>query len=324
MRNLVSSLVIQEGIQVKMAKKYQYYQYYAFGLKIASEIPIPELQLCGEKSEPDLRVMIGKVPKEIEAAIESRANYQAGKNQLLFHIKNVGSYYIKNGNQILITPDPNGEIKGIRLFLLGSAMGAVLYQRGIFPIHGSAVVVNELCFIITGNQGAGKSTLASAFKNKGYWVLTDDIAAVSFDKEGVPWVYPSYPQQKLWKDSLELMGSKVASLSSIYGRLDKYAVTIQDQFCQTPKRLTGIYELKKGHCQNPWLRKLSGMDKLAVLINNSYRFGFIRGLDLKEPIFRDAVLLIKQISVSRITRPEGLFSVKDQLTLIENDLKRGK
>lgn len=300
------------------------YQYCAFGLKIASEIPIPELQPCPETTDVDVNINMGKVPKDIKDAIESRANYQAGKNQLLFHMKNVGSYYIENGDQIIIEPDPNGEVKAIRLFLLGSAMGAVLFQKGIFPIHGSAVAANESCIIITGNQGVGKSTLAAAFKGKGYEILTDDVAAVSYDREGIPWVYPSYPQQKLWRDSLETMGNEVSSLSNIYGRIDKYAVTIQDNFCRTPKRLAGIYELRKGHCQNIEMENLSGIAKLSVIINNIYRVGFVRGLDLKEETFRYAASLGKQISVSRITRPDGIFSAKDQLILIENDLQIGK
>jgi len=300
------------------------YHYCAFGLKIASDISMPELQLCPGIFGADVNIAMGKVPKNIKDAIESRANFQAGKNQLLFQIKNVGSYYIEKGNQIIIEPDPNGELKAIRLFLLGSAMGAVLFQRGIFPIHGSAVSFNEFCIIITGNQGAGKSTLAAAFKEKGYEILTDDVAAVSFDSEGMPWVYPSYPQQKLWRDSLESMGNEVSSLSNIYGRIDKYAVTIQDNFCRTPIRLAGIYELWKEHCQNVELNKLSGMAKLSVIINNIYRFGFVHGLDLKEETFRYATSLGKQISVSRIIRPDGMFSAKDQLSVIENDLQIGK
>ncbi|ATW28171.1 hypothetical protein [Candidatus Formimonas warabiya] len=297
------------------------YQYCAFGMKIASQIPIPELQPCS--GMPDINIAIGKVPKEIEGAIDSNAYYQAGKNQLLFHITNVGSYYIKNGNQIMIEPAPNAEKKAIRLFLLGSAMGAILFQRGFFPIHGSAVVVNEYCFIVTGNQGAGKSTLTAALRKKGYAILTDDIAAVAFDAEGIPWVYPSYPQQKLWKDSLESMGHEVSSLSNIYGRIDKYAVTIQDKFCETPKKLVGIYEVRKEICQNVNMNKLSGMDKLATIMNNIYRLSFVSGLNLKEETFRYSAALAKQVSVSRITRLDSVFCVEDQINLIESDLQKG-
>ncbi|MEL7567611.1 MAG: hypothetical protein AAGU27_22415 [Dehalobacterium sp.] len=291
-------------------------------MKIASEIPIPELQPCS--GIPNVRITIGNVPKEIIGAIESHAYYQAGKNQLLFHIKNVGSYYIANGKEIIIDSAPNAEIRVIRLFLLGSAMGVILFQRGIFPIHGSAVAVNEYCFITTGIRGSGKSTLAAAFKERGYSVLTDDIAAVAFDQEGVPWVYPSYPQQKLWKDSLASMGHEVSSLSSIYGRIDKYAVPIKDQFCEIPKKLAGIYEVRKENCQNVSLNRLSGMDRLATIMNNIYRWTFVHGLNLNEAAFRYSAALAKQVSVSRIIRPDGVFSVEDQANLIESDLPKRK
>ena len=190
------------------------------------------------------------------------------------------------------------------------------------PIHGSAIVVDGYCFIITGSQGAGKSTLAAALKKKGYAILTDDIAAVAFDEKGIPWVYPSYPQQKLWRDSLESMGNDVSSFSNIYGRVDKYAVSIHDIFCETPKKLAAIYEVRKENCQVVGINKLSGIDKLLVIMNNIYRLGFVSGLDLKEETFRYSAALAKQVSISRIIRPDRLFTMEDMTILLEKDFKR--
>ena len=44
--------------------------------------------------------------------------------------------------------------------------------------------------------------LASAFLNRGYQLLSDDVIAVSLSQEeSIPFVTPSYPQQKLWQES---------------------------------------------------------------------------------------------------------------------------
>ena len=78
-------------------------------------------------------------------------------------------------------------------------MGALLMQRKILPLHGSAIAIDGKAYALIGDSGAGKSTLASAFLNKGYQLLSDDVIAVSLlNKKYCQLFIPSYPQQKLW------------------------------------------------------------------------------------------------------------------------------
>ena len=62
-------------------------------------------------------------------------------------------------------------------------MGAILMQRKVFPLHGSAIAINGKAYAFVGDSGAGKSTLASAFLNKGYQLLSDDVIAVSLSQD---------------------------------------------------------------------------------------------------------------------------------------------
>ncbi|ACV63150.1 HPr kinase [Desulfofarcimen acetoxidans DSM 771] len=296
--------------------------YSAFGICISSEIPLPEL-LPGA-GVPDVHIIAGKVPEYIDEVIAGNEYYQAGKNQLLLHVKGVASYYIKNGSQIIVEPVQKAETCAVRLYLLGSAMGALLLQRGLLPIHGSAIAAGKYCFIITGVQGAGKSTLASAFKNKGYSILTDDIAAVAFDQAGNPLVLPAYPQQKLWKDSLALLVNNPTSYPNIWGKFNKYAISIQDNFCGIPQKLTAIYELRKENCPGVSMNRFSGMGKLSVIMNNIYRSGFIRGLNLAEESFRHSAALAQQVAVSGIIRPDGMFTIEEQIALLKRDFEEWK
>ena len=104
----------------------------------------------------------------------------------------------------------------MRLFLLGTSFGALLMQRGILPLHGSAMVVNGRGVVFTGMSGAGKSSLLAAFRKKGYPFLTDDVVAVTVDTAGTAWIHPSYPQQKLWRDSTKAVGVDTDSLTPFY------------------------------------------------------------------------------------------------------------
>ena len=57
-------------------------------------------------------------------------------------------------------------------------MGAILMQRKILPLHGSAIAIDGKAYAIVGDSGAGKSTLASAFLKRGYQLLSDDVITV--------------------------------------------------------------------------------------------------------------------------------------------------
>ncbi len=294
------------------------YIYHAFGITIASEIPLPELSVSSGIG--DINIRMGQVPEQLAGFLGSNEHYQAIPNHLLMEVRDIGRYYISDGDQIIIEPAPDAEINAVRLFLLGSAMGALLLQRGVLPIHGSALHINDYCFIITGEQGAGKSTLAAALAAKGHPILTDDLAAVRFDESGIPWVYPSYPQQKLWNDSLDLMGKEAAAYDRIFGRLNKFAVPIPDGFCDIPKKLSAIYELRKEDCGELRINKLYGTNKMDVIMRNIYRHEFVVGLGIEQAIFSLAAALAEQVSLRQIIRPEGIYGIEDQVSLLETDL----
>ncbi|HEX2952474.1 MAG TPA: aldolase, partial [Bacillota bacterium] len=177
------------------------YFYRVFGLTVFSEYELPELETIDPLEKPDLRIILGETPQELEGATVHRPHLQIAPQSLLLRIRSAGGFWVRDGKEIILNPLPDAPPENVRLFLLGSAFGALLYQRGILPIHGSALVHQGQAFILTGVTGAGKSTLAAALVHRGCKLLTDDVAAVTFDDIGTPWVQPAYPQQKLWQDS---------------------------------------------------------------------------------------------------------------------------
>ena len=70
---------------------------------------------------------------------------------------------MRGGNRISFSPAAGAEETAVRLYLLGTCMGALLFQRKLLPLHGSAVVINGKAYAFVGDSGAGKSTLAAAF-----------------------------------------------------------------------------------------------------------------------------------------------------------------
>ncbi|RYD05670.1 hypothetical protein N752_07175 [Desulforamulus aquiferis] len=180
----------------------------------------------------------------------------------------------------------------IRLFLLGTAFGGLLIQRGILPIHGSAVVIDGYSVLFAGVTGAGKSTLLAAFRKQGYSFLTDDVAALTMDRNGIVWVHPSYPQQKLWRDSAEITGVNTSTLTPFYigSNNEKFAVPINSGFCESAMPLAAVYELIWGKCEAVAITPLSNIEKMTVLMDQTYRHWLVDGLGQKISHFKQCAL----------------------------------
>jgi hypothetical protein len=86
----------------------------------------------------------------------------------------------------------------------------VLRLRGVICLHASAVNINDRSVIFVGSEGAGKSTMAAAFARQGFFVLSDDIVALSeYGREFR--ALPACPRVNLWPDSVEILyGSREA------------------------------------------------------------------------------------------------------------------
>lgn len=111
--------------------------YHAFGLNIASAIPF--LDMSREEGSPDVIIQYGKVPDGITDAKIKGVRYQAGPGEFLLQVDNIARYYVTNGNHVLIEREEKAADEEVLLFLMGSAMGALLHQRNILPLHASAI-----------------------------------------------------------------------------------------------------------------------------------------------------------------------------------------
>ena len=78
------------------------------------------------------------------------------KNEIWFHVRNVASYYIKNGNEVIVEPWKGANGQEINLYLMCSCLGFIMLQREKVAIHGGVMKINDKAIIITGNRGAGK------------------------------------------------------------------------------------------------------------------------------------------------------------------------
>ena len=76
-----------------------------------------------------------------------------------------------------------------------------MLQRKMVAIHGGVIEMDNKAVIFTGDRGAGKSTLTTALRRKGYKFISDDVAGIKIDK--VPYVMPGFPYQKLCESAMD-------------------------------------------------------------------------------------------------------------------------
>src|SRR4029077_1295517 len=108
----------------------------------------------------------------------------------LIKIENVAYFEITAGRTIRVSAAAGAKQKDIEIFLLGPAWATLCHQRGMLPLHASAIVTRGGITAFAGHTRAGKSTTAALLNSLGYELLADDILPVSFNQNSIPGAWP--------------------------------------------------------------------------------------------------------------------------------------
>lgn len=291
--------------------------YRAFGLNVSSDIPFPELpKLTGKSEKIDIVVEIADLTCIWSKVGVPRRFCVVNEKSIIFQVQNTATYLIENGNKIIVSPMTGSCNDQIRLYVLGSCMGALLMQRKALPFHGSAIAIHGKAYAIVGDSGAGKSTLASAFLNRGFQLLSDDVIPVSLSSNDIPIVTPAYPQQKLWQESLDAFGMASKEYRPIFDREAKFAVPVSSQFSSNSFPLAGVFELVKTEADEIEILPISSLHRLNTLFQHTYRNFLIDRLGLREWHFNMTSKIASEIQVFQLQRPINRFTGHDLTSLI--------
>jgi len=299
------------------------HSYILAGLTIRSECLLPELlPFAVAGSSPDVEVRYGTVPDSLPGAIASTPEAQITQHAVLLEIPGVGRFYVHAGKEVRVQPDPDVKAEDLRLFLLGSAFGAIYFQRGFFPLHASVVVINGGAIAFSGDPGAGKSTIAAWLNNQGYPLLCDDVCVIRFDLDEQPLAYPSFPRLKLWSDALSAFDIDHSGLQRDYSRADKYHVSATGEFRLEPAPLRHINLLRfSDDLAPPFIEDIKPAHAVPLLRDNTYRFQYISGLGLTRSHFLDCVKLARNTQTHFLVRPRKLAAMADCQRLVEEQAR---
>lgn len=294
------------------------YYYKVYGLNIESELSMPELLLRENDDNTQVIIAYGHMPKWVKEGIIKGESCRFEKNRMWFSVEDVGYFYISNGEYIMMEPDINAKIEDIKTFLLGSAFGMLLIQRQLVTIHGGSIEIDGHAMVFSGDSGSGKSTLTSAFRDKGYPFMADDVSVIGSGKDKVPIVYPAYPQQKLCKDTMIKMGYDLKKFIMIDDDREKYIVPILKHFTKEPRCLGAIFIIDIYEGENIKIEEIKGKEKISILLKNIYRIEIIKYSGLDSIYFRKCLDIAKNVPLFKVKRPKNKFSVDDEISAIEN------
>lgn len=288
--------------------------YKAFGLNISSDVRLPELcEVHLDKEQLDIEIKVSDLSQYSSALDKTPLMFVTLGKEFYFKVPGASIFCVKNGNEILVSPFDDYDLDELRLYILGTCMGAILFQRKILPLHGSALSINGKAYAFIGDSGAGKSTLATSLARKGYKLLTDDVIAVTLSLANQPIVTPSYPQQKLWEESLHKFGMSNTSFNPIYKREKKFTVPIKSMFCEQELQLAGVFELVKSEDHRVSIKEIHNLERLHTLLRNTYRNFLLDDFGLMEWHFQICSKFVSKIKMFQISRPEKGFTV-DEIT----------
>jgi len=299
--------------------------YSTYGLKVESELELPELHYLKSSDSiqrhfSDVIVTRTPLPKKIKNAVFTDKRYfsdislQISEECCQLNVEGIARYRVQKGKEILIDSCPRVPDSDVRTFLLGSTFGALLHQRGSFPLHVSAVATPEGVWAFTGPSGAGKSTLATILHQQlGLPLLSDDVGTISFEgNEAI--FHPGPLRIKLWKNSIDYLGLQNQTSVRDLKRLNKFHLNIQGAFLSHSLPFKALVVLEKANAgEKSELTPLNGAQAFKALIQSVYRPRLSQYLKNSENIFRLCSDLAGSTKVYVFKRSWSLENLSDNL-----------
>lgn len=290
-----------------------------FGLIIESEIKLPELFPAEAEAQVQVKICLGQVPLTLDDVVKKSPWYEISQNAYLLRVEGIADYYVQNGDSIMIAPNEKASQADIRVFLLTSVIAQLLYQRGVFVLHGSAVQIKDKATLFLGPTIAGKTALILELYRKGYPLLSDELCAVTIENGEIV-ILPGIPRLTVWKDTLEKAGEDPAEYTTIRQNLSKYDVSVKDNFGNKATTISDVVIMSSNNMQNITLKTVSGAKKFEMIMLNTFHLESKTVGSQKEKNYIHAVEIAKSAKIYRFEYNNRRHSSKELAAFVVKEL----
>ena len=282
------------------------WDYLALGLHIRSAIPLPELPLLvrsGIASDIEVRL-------EANGAAALEADFPDGYYEL--EIADIATYSVRNGQEIVIHQKVGASQRDIRGFFYASIWAALCHQRGLLPLHASAVQTEAGTVAFLGDQGAGKSSMAAAMARLGFPLANDDVLVIEAAASGELRAWPFIRRSKLRDDSINVLGGVRAEPETVHVESDKWWMEPPQAATALAKSMHRIYVLERSEAGSPLLiEQLVGIEALTALIEHTFRRQLLHSPTQLQQHLTNCNKLARQCPVYRLQRPFDLAGLPE-------------
>jgi hypothetical protein len=298
------------------------------GLHLASDFPLFGLQVCRSEAGMRCEVVIRSTPIPAEVA-STTAKFLDGHysgiyngKEVLLDSPSIGRFLLRAGNEILIDLAPSSNEDEVRGYLLGAVFGALCHQRGITPLHASAIDVADGRVAFVGASGAGKSTLVAALARRGHDIISDDECFLQLGTNGDVRAWPGISQIRLREDAVTALGFNGPGIEQAMRRYSKYFVPVRPPRNPIqPRPLRRVYQLHRVPNGAAEVTRLRGADAVEVLMQNVYPPGFADRLGYQPHVFNVCTAAARDVPVFRLSRPWDFAALDQGIELLESHLR---
>jgi hypothetical protein len=294
------------------------------GLRIASAFPLFGLQVCRNETEAQCDVVIrcASIPEGAASASANFLDGQYSEREVLLDYPAVGRFLLRAGKEIVMDLAASSNDDEVRAYLLGAVFGALCHQRGVTPLHASAIDVADGCVAFVGASGAGKSTLVAALAQRGHEVISDDECFLQLGTSGDAQAWPGISRIWLWDDSMTVLGFDGAGVERELHGYKKYLAPVRSPRNPTQSRpLRRVYQLNRAPNGVAEVTRLRGADAVEVLMQNVYPRSLAHHPDYQSHVFLVCAATARDVPVFRFDRPWNFASFDQGIDLLENHLR---
>ena len=299
--------------------------YILCGWRTHSDIPLT-LVPASVHADESVDVLIQLAPGRSPIAENARGGVCAhSPERSLIRVEGVADFEISRGRQIYVWPNARATQKDVEIFLFGAAWATLCHQRGLLPLHASAVLNEGEIAAFAGPSGVGKSTIAALLGSLDYKFVSDDILPVSFNERLVPGAWPYLQRLKLRDDSInELALTPTEPVSEILDK-EKYFVRPKCASDDTWNRLERLYLLEIDPTDSCYaIDRITGLEAVHALIDQTYHFHFIRDSGRFGEHLSFCTQLASKIAIYRLRRPPSFGVGKELRSIICAHLKHSR
>jgi hypothetical protein len=315
-----------------------------YGLQILSDLTLPGLLLRPNSDLYDVRIRLkgsntfpSTSPDSVdffyptlEEPPDSQPNLRVGVLRgsdyfCLCYSDGVRFAVERRGREVWADWPENYTLEDVCTYLLGPVLGFVLRLRGVTCLHASAVAVEEQAIALMGFPGAGKSTTAAAFAQRGFSVIADDVVPLTEEGENFL-VPPGYPRVNLWPDAVSALFGSMEALPLITPTWDKRYTPLGNNglgFVTKALPLRAIYVLcaRESALSAPVIEEITGGDALTELVANTY-VNYLLNREMRSREFDVLSRVVATIPIRLVRPPDDPAAIFELCDAIVADAKR--